>query len=314
MTENNHDRQRKLLMAAVILLLLSGALYLLSRYVQRNDADESLVGQDNALEQIQPEDDQEREVEAVVADFGHRLKDVSLLSPTAPQDIESNYQDLVATTLISQWKANPSQAPGRLTSSPWPDEIIIEEIIAKLDGTYEVTGRLVSATSDGVSGEQAIGITVSPEGDSWLISQVTIEEQEDENDKVVYSDSQYGFAFALPESWTGYSVITAEWQGQSIEGEADEYEEGPIITLRHPDWKSDSLRQDIPIMVFTTKQWNDINADKFHIGAAPINPRELGRNTSYVFALPARYNFAFPEGYQEVEQIIEGNPLTPIEN
>jgi hypothetical protein len=47
----------------------------------------------------------------------------------------------------------------------------------------------------------------------------------------------------------------------------------------------------------------------FHIGAAPINPKELGRNNNYVFALPARYNFAFPEGFEEVNNIIENNPL-----
>ncbi len=44
--------------------------------------------------------------------------------------------------------------------------------------------------------------------------------------------------------------------------------------------------------------------DKFHIGSAPINPSELGRNTKYVFALPARYNFAYLTGYEEVEEII----------
>ena len=36
-----------------------------------------------------------------------------------------------------------------------------------------------------------------------------------------------------------------------------------------------------------------------------MNPIELGRNSDYVFALPARYNYAFPEGYEEVDDIIE---------
>jgi hypothetical protein len=67
--------------------------------------------------------------------------------------------------------------------------------------------------------------------------------------------------------------------------------------------------QDIPIMIFTIAQWNDLQTDKFHIGAAPINPSELGRNNKYVFALPARYNFAYPEGFQEVEQILSTSPL-----
>jgi len=61
-------------------------------------------------------------------------------------------------------------------------------------------------------------------------------------------------------------------------------------------------------MVFTLAQWNSLQKDVFHIGAAPIGPSELGRNNSYVLALPARYNFAFPEGYKDVETILESNP------
>jgi len=43
--------------------------------------------------------------------------------------------------------------------------------------------------------------------------------------------------------------------------------------------------------------------------AAPMGPKELARNTKCVFALPARYNYAFPAGYEEVEEILENNPL-----
>jgi hypothetical protein len=67
-------------------------------------------------------------------------------------------------------------------------------------------------------------------------------------------------------------------------------------------------------MIFTLDQWNALQQEKFHIGAAPIGPRELGRNSRYVFALPARYNFAFPKGYEEVQDILEGNPLHAIPN
>jgi hypothetical protein len=66
--------------------------------------------------------------------------------------------------------------------------------------------------------------------------------------------------------------------------------------------------------VFTLSQWDELQQDKFHIGAAPIGPGELGRNSKYVFALPARYNFAFPEGYEEVDQLLQTNPLHPDEN
>jgi hypothetical protein len=38
----------------------------------------------------------------------------------------------------------------------------------------------------------------------------------------------------------------------------------------------------------------------------------LGVNEKYVFALPARYNYAFPAGYEEVENIIASQPLWPV--
>jgi len=63
-------------------------------------------------------------------------------------------------------------------------------------------------------------------------------------------------------------------------------------------------------MVFTIKQWTALQNDAFHIGAAPIGPSELSRNNVNVFALPARYNFAYPAGYEEVDTILQGKPLS----
>jgi len=66
-------------------------------------------------------------------------------------------------------------------------------------------------------------------------------------------------------------------------------------------------------MIFTLDQWASLLKDEFRVGAAPIPPSELGRNAKYVFALPARYNFAFPTGFEEVEDILKGNPLKPMD-
>jgi hypothetical protein len=130
--------------------------------------------------------------------------------------------------------------------------------------------------------------------------------------KVEYVNDQYGFSVALLDSWTGYSVVTSTWNGDttSANGQVQvSTVQGPMISLRNPLWTGQKPYQDIPVMIFTTSQWNDMQQDKFHIGAAPINPSELGSNTSYVFALPARYNFAYPEGWQEADQIIQSMPL-----
>lgn len=123
-----------------------------------------------------------------------------------------------------------------------------------------------------------------------------------------YKNIEYGFSINLPDSWKDFSVILDEWEGDNLDANGQVKTgtvTGPLISIRHPDWEYKAPRQDIPIMVFTISQWSDMQADKFHIGASPINPSELGRNSKYVFAIPARYNFAFLTGYEEVEGIIQ---------
>jgi len=132
---------------------------------------------------------------------------------------------------------------------------------------------------------------------------------------VEYRNTQYGFTFSLPADWKGYWVVTEKWQGFPINTDnasssttsAAVY--GPELLIRNPLWTAKNPRQDIPIMVFTIAQWDLVHQMKLSVGAAPIAPSELGHNATYVFALPARYNYAFPPGYQEVEKILAGKPL-----
>lgn len=129
---------------------------------------------------------------------------------------------------------------------------------------------------------------------------------------VQYKNNEYGFIFTLPVSWKGYTIVNDEWDGYSGTANISEQnaaQTGPLLFIRHPKWTEEVQRQDIPVMVFTIDQWNKIQNDEFHIGAAPINPSELGRNSKYVFALPARYNFAYPVGYEEVDKILESKPI-----
>jgi hypothetical protein len=149
-----------------------------------------------------------------------------------------------------------------------------------------------------------------------LFGCINEEKSQQSSDTIVYRNTEYGFSFSLPESWQDYTIITEQWKGLALEGSQNDeiVETGPLILLRHPQWTSEEPRQDIPIMVFTLNQWNLLQQEKFHIGAAPMGPKELGRNEQYVFALPARYNYAFPTGYEEVENILEGNPLQIAHN
>lgn len=127
---------------------------------------------------------------------------------------------------------------------------------------------------------------------------------------VQYENRRYGFRFAMPADWKGFTVLTDQWVGDHA---GQTIAVGPILSLRNPLWTEKVPRQDIPIMVFTIAQWDAMQRDVFHIGAAPVQPTELGRNNSYVFALPARYNYAFPAGYEEVENILAGHPLETFE-
>lgn len=129
---------------------------------------------------------------------------------------------------------------------------------------------------------------------------------------IVYKNTQYGFSFSLPASWKGYSIITNKWDGRDTKS-GNITETGPLYFIRHALWTSAKPRQDIPIMVFTIVQWKLILQETLAVSAAPIGPSELGRNNNYVFALPARYNFAYALGYNEVEQILQGNPLHPMQ-
>ena len=128
-------------------------------------------------------------------------------------------------------------------------------------------------------------------------------------DQVVYINTEYGFNIVLPLDWKGYSIIASRWQGTSVNDATAKKYEGPEISIRHPLWTKESPRQDIPIMVFTPSEWDLIQQEKLSLGAAPIGPSELDRNAKYIFALPARYNFAYPTGFEEVIKIIEGKPL-----
>jgi len=114
---------------------------------------------------------------------------------------------------------------------------------------------------------------------------------------LAYTNKTYGFRFALPDSWKGYSIIVKSWA------------KGPLILIRHPLWTEADPRQDIPIMVLTLAQWELVQEGKLSVSAAPIGPDELARNSKYVFALPPRYNFAFLPGYEEVGEILKHDPL-----
>ena len=139
---------------------------------------------------------------------------------------------------------------------------------------------------------------------------------------VVYKNTQYGFCFLLPADWKGYKIVAEKWSGTILD--SGKKESGPELLIRNPKWTENDPWQDIPIMIFTPAQWKIIAADNMAVSAAPIGPAKMGRNKSYVFALPPRWiGFTDAEGQDEVQALMNQNPLEapcghkstqPIEN
>lgn len=262
-------------------------------------------------------DGPEQQVRDLVEGFGQALRNVSLTAPAedVKNSIKDSYTSFVTADLLEKWLAAPDTAPGRETSSPWPDRIEILSLEKLSEEEYTVNGQIIEITSvEAESGAAAavrpVSLKVGKTGGQWLISSVTLGEYFARG-PVVYENTKYGFDFYLPESWKGYSVLEQSWKGTILDNAAAPGETGPELLIRHPDWTGANPRQDIPVMIFTKGQWDLVEKEEMAVSAAPIGPSKLGENDTYVFALPARYNFAFPTGYEEVQQIMDGNPLWP---
>jgi len=118
----------------------------------------------------------EASVRATVTAFGQQLQMVSLLAPTttAAQAMLTSYAPYVAPELLAAWESDPSQAPGKLTSSPWPDHIDITGVTANAGG-YAVTGNVidmtsVEQTSGGNAGSYPVSMTLENRNGQWLIT------------------------------------------------------------------------------------------------------------------------------------------------
>lgn len=130
--------------------------------------------------------------------------------------------------------------------------------------------------------------------------------------EVTYTNDQYGFSVSLPSGWQGYTVVRGTREIRDIDS-GTVVATAPTVSIRHPLSTTSKPRQDIPVDIYTKAQWTGITTEKYAVGAAPIPPSELAHNSTYVFALPARYNYAFPEGFEEVETILAGKPVAAFD-
>lgn len=112
----------------------------------------------------------EGDVRTTVAQFGNQLNTVSVLSPTAPEDIRKAYASYVTPELLAAWIADPMTAPGRVTSSPWPDHIETDTVTMNEDGSYDVLGRIMLMTSTGDAGIIPVSLTVADVAGGFVIT------------------------------------------------------------------------------------------------------------------------------------------------
>lgn len=114
------------------------------------------------------------EAQALIDRFGRSLQQVSLLAPDSLLDasLREHYGALVTPALLEQWTDDPATAPGRLTSSPWPDRIEMSSAVAAGDACV-VQGEIVYATSSDTTGNEALREPVTirlDNDDGWRIS------------------------------------------------------------------------------------------------------------------------------------------------
>jgi hypothetical protein len=125
--------------------------------------------------------------------------------------------------------------------------------------------------------------------------------------QIVYRNAEYGFCFAMPANWKGYTIVNEQWNGAPLDG-------GPALTgskllIRNPAWTAEDPREDIPIMIFTSAQWRRVKKEGIAVSAAPFGPFQLGHNRRYVFALPPRFDFDQLPGVEEVGKLLMGKSL-----
>ncbi len=150
------------------------------------------------------------------------------------------------------------------------------------------------------SGEQRQGTTSSPESGA-----------------IVYKNTRYGFTFTLPASWKGYTILRTRWRSDECSYcPSHKIEHGVTVVIRNPRWSRNTPWVDIPIIVLTISQSEELEDEEISLsGAAPVGPNELGRNGRYVFYLTTRFGSGIEDqpGFDEVfNYILAEHPLHPL--
>jgi len=103
-------------------------------------------------------------------------------------------------------------------------------------------------------------------------------------------------------------VVVQRWERKEYFANLDRLvviERGPTLVLRPRQWTAGEPYQDIPIFVFTRRQWETHHQEP--VGAGGVD-EELTHNSKYVFAISSRYNANDSvKGWKEASDAVEWN-------
>jgi len=120
---------------------------------------------------------------SLVKAFHANTSHVSLMAAaeTVAQEIKENYAGFVTPGLLKKWVDDPVNAPGRASSSPWPERIEVSGINKLSETEYEVKGTeiwvtSIELTSGGAAQKRPVVLNVIQAGDEWKISNIVFGE------------------------------------------------------------------------------------------------------------------------------------------
>jgi hypothetical protein len=118
-------------------------------------------------------------VRSVVERFGKRMQKISTLAPAdaVRDEFPKVYAGLLSPELFDAWRAHPELVVGREGSSPWPQQIEIDDVECAGGHTCRVEGRVDYVTSNevthgGVFMRRPITLDVARTSLGWRIAAV----------------------------------------------------------------------------------------------------------------------------------------------
>lgn len=158
---------------------------------------------------------------ATVEEFGRKLQSVSILADKtlAADAMAREYGPLVTPALLTKWQNDPTQAPGRVTSSPWPDRIEISGVERESRSRYIIEGHVVEVTNEGGALEKEpreaarrpITLAVEEQGGSWRIAEVTLAAYPGDGNWISSEPTDQDLIYLYPEALPTSFITASEW-------------------------------------------------------------------------------------------------------